>query len=230
MNSAHAKSKKIRRRAGRLLAYTTLTALASASATTVTAQTWNEWFRQKSTQKKYLINQIAALQVYIGYAKKGYEVVSGGIHTVRDIKNGEFGMHSAFFGSLKTVSPFIRDNAKVAEILAMQLAISKALGESRHHALLSEDSRTYIDDVRENVLAECAKDLEELLLAVTSDKVEMTEDQRLQRLDKVHESMTDRSAFVRHFTAQVRTLIAQKEREQKQNENLKKIYGYEEND
>lgn len=230
MNSAHAKSKKIRRRAGRLLAYTTLTALASASATTVTAQTWNEWFRQKSTQKKYLINQIAALQVYIGYAKKGYEVVSGGIHTVRDITSGEFGLHSAFFGSLKSVSPFIRDNAKVAEILAMQLAISKALGESRHHALLSEDSRTYIDDVRENVLAECAKDLEELLLAVTSDKVEMTEDQRLQRLDKVHESMTDRSAFVRHFTAQVRTLTAQKEREHQQNENLKKIYGHEEND
>ncbi|MBK8088802.1 MAG: hypothetical protein IPK31_13170 [Chitinophagaceae bacterium] len=34
------------------------------------AQTLNEWVNQKSTQKKYLLQQIAALQVYIGYAKK----------------------------------------------------------------------------------------------------------------------------------------------------------------
>lgn len=25
---------------------------------------WNEWFRQKKTQRKYLIQQIAALKVY----------------------------------------------------------------------------------------------------------------------------------------------------------------------
>jgi hypothetical protein len=35
------------------------------------------------------------LQGYIGFAKKGYDIATNGIHTVRDIKNGEFGLHSA---------------------------------------------------------------------------------------------------------------------------------------
>ena len=35
-------------------------------ATTTQAQTFAEWFKQKKTQKKYLVQQIAALQVYIG--------------------------------------------------------------------------------------------------------------------------------------------------------------------
>lgn len=194
------------------------------------AQTWSEWFKQKKTQKKYLINQIAALQVYIGYAKKGYDLVGDGIHTVRDIKNGEFGLHSAFFGSLKAVSPYIRDNAKVAEIIAMQLAITKAFGAVRRNDLLGEDGRTYVNDVWENVLSECTKDLEELVLVVTSGKVEMTGDERIRRLDKIYEAMRDRSAFTQHFTANVSVLIAQRERENQQNENLKNIYGHEEND
>ena len=38
------------------------------------AQTFAEWFRQSATQKKYLLQQIAALQVYIGYVQKGYSI------------------------------------------------------------------------------------------------------------------------------------------------------------
>ena len=68
----------------------------------VSAQTVNEWVNQKSTQKKYLLQQIAALQVYINYAKKGYNIVSGGINTIRDIKKGDLNLHNTFFSSLKT--------------------------------------------------------------------------------------------------------------------------------
>ncbi|MBK8310917.1 MAG: hypothetical protein IPL04_08535 [Chitinophagaceae bacterium] len=40
------------------------------SFTSVNGQTLAEWTQQKKTQKKYLLQQIVALQVYIGYAKK----------------------------------------------------------------------------------------------------------------------------------------------------------------
>ncbi|MBK6993318.1 MAG: hypothetical protein IPH34_16515 [Chitinophagaceae bacterium] len=40
----------------------------------------------KENSKKYLLQQIVALQVYIGYAKKGYNIASKGIATVRSIK------------------------------------------------------------------------------------------------------------------------------------------------
>ena len=191
------------------------------------AQTWSEWFSQKKTQKKYLLNQIAALQVYIGYARKGYDIVSGGIHTVRDIKNGEFGLHSAFFGSLKAVSPAIRNNIKVAEIIDMQLSIARNFGGIRSSAYLSGSDRDYIATVREKVLEDCTADLEELLLVITAGKVEMADGERIRRLDGIHAAMTGRYAFARHFTAQAQTLIGQRKSEQGQAIKLKKLYDHE---
>jgi len=86
-------------------------------------QTFEEWTQQKKTQKKYLLQQIAALQLYLGYVKKGYEVVNKGLITVRNIKNGDFNLHRDFLGSLKRVNPKIKKYAKVADIIAYQVRI-----------------------------------------------------------------------------------------------------------
>lgn len=56
-------------------------------------QTFHEWFRQKKTQKKYLIQQIAALKVYLGYVQKGYSIAQKGLTTVSNIKKGNFDLH-----------------------------------------------------------------------------------------------------------------------------------------
>jgi len=42
--------------------------LVVSAGSNLQAQTFAEWFQQKKTQKKYLLQQIAALQVYIGSA------------------------------------------------------------------------------------------------------------------------------------------------------------------
>jgi hypothetical protein len=51
---------------------------------------------KKKTQKKYLLQQIAALQVYFGYAKKGYSFVSSDTKTIRDIKKGDPKINNTF--------------------------------------------------------------------------------------------------------------------------------------
>lgn len=188
------------------------------------AQTFAEFFSQKKKQKEYLLKQIAGLQVYIGYAKKGYNIVGSGINTVKDIKNGEFGLHTAFFSSLKAVSPVIRNNSKVAEIIEMQLAISKSFSSVRNNAFLSSGDRDYIASVRSKVLEECLTDLEELLLVITSGKVEMTDDERLGRLDQVYSGMKNKSAFTQSFTGEVSLLIGQKQSEQRSINQIRKSY------
>jgi hypothetical protein len=81
--------------------------LCSMSCYTSIAQTpnWNEWFRQKKTQLKYLAEQIAALKVYLEYLKKGYDVAQKGLSTIELIKSGSFSLHKDYFNSLKQVSP-----------------------------------------------------------------------------------------------------------------------------
>src|SRR5690606_28402624 len=99
-----------------------LIALFSASNFS-SAQNWEEWTRQKKTKIKRLLEQIAANKVYIEYAQKGYKIVADGLHTIRDIKNGDFRQHFGFIVSLKVVNPKIRNSAQVAAILAAQLQL-----------------------------------------------------------------------------------------------------------
>lgn len=189
------------------------------------AQTFSEWFSQKKTQKKYLIEQIAALKVYAGYLKKGYDIADQGINTVKDIKNGEFNLHSVFIGSLRTVSPAIRNGSTVADIIAFQLEISKTLNSLKHNEWLPASHQSYIKDVKNKVMGECENDLEELLLILTSGKVEMTDDERIKRLNKVYVAMQDKAAFTQSFYNQVHLFIRQNEHLQKSINQLKKYYG-----
>lgn len=74
--------------------------LIHCSVGTLSAQTFEEFFKQKKTQKKYLLEQIAALQTYAELAKKGYAIVSGGLSFIGDIKNGKFSLDKAYFDGL----------------------------------------------------------------------------------------------------------------------------------
>jgi len=195
------------------------TSIAPASA-----QTFAEWFSQKKTQKKYLLQQIAALQVYIGYAKKGYEIVGSGLQTVRNITNGEFGLHNAFITGLKKVSPTVRNDVRVVEIIEAQANILKAFGAIKNHKSFSKDQLIYISEVSDGIINECYTDLEELLLVITSGKLEMKDDERLKRLNAIYERMIDKSSFTQSFCGDATIMIRQKEMEQRAIDNLRRYY------
>lgn len=189
------------------------------------SQTWSEIFRQKKTQQKYLLEQIAALKVYSGYLKKGYEIVHHGLDTIEDFTGGEFSLHKGFISSLKAVNPLIRNNSKVAEIIAFQVAINKRFNIIDDHPMLSLNNLLYIRKVKEELLKACADDMEELLLVITANKLEMTDDERIRRLDKVYLEMQDKSAFSQYFANQVSLLIKQKNKEYQSINHLKELYG-----
>jgi tmRNA-binding protein len=201
-----------------------LTIVVMSTISFAQAQTWNEWLRQKKTQKKYLLEQIAALQMYMGYAKKGYDIVGSGLHTIRDISNGEFSLHNSFISSLKAVNPLVRKSTKVADIIAMQIEISRAFKSNGKNSLLPVSSQLYITEVKETVMGECWNDLEELLLIITSGRIEMSDDERLERLDRIYLAMLDKSAFAQNFTAEVDMLVLQQKSELSSIERIRRFY------
>ena len=177
------------------------------------AQTWKEIFRQKKTQKEYLLKQIAALQLYIGYAKEGYDLVGDGLHLVKDITGGEFSLHKAFFTSLGSVNPSISGSPAVAEILDRGLAVVSVLKSWKVSGLNGNDW-AFVSLVKANLLAECASELAELLLVITSVKLEMTDDERLGRLERLRLSIEDKYGFALSFSGDLDRLVKQREKEQ----------------
>lgn len=201
--------------------------LATATAPTCNAQSFSEWFKQKSTQKKYLLQQIAALQMYIGFARDGYNIVDGGLQTVKSIAGGEFSLHEVFISGLKKVNPAIKNDVRIAEIIGLQLSIIKSFNGLKRADELSADHADYIASVGEKVIAECYNDLEELLLVITSGRLEMKDDERLARLNEVYERMEDKSAFTRDFCGNVSLLMMQKRKEQGTITDLRRFYEIE---
>lgn len=176
------------------------------SASPLQAQTWPEWFAQKKTQKKYLLEQLAALKLYAGYLKKGYEIGSSGLDLIKDAGRGELDLHGAFFNSLKTVSPAIKKNVRIAEIIEMQLAISNTCAGFRHLGNLSDDNRRYINQVSTGLLVDCLSNLEDLLLVISSGRLELSDEERLSRIDQLYLDMQQKRIFTSRFSLLLQSL------------------------
>lgn len=187
------------------------------------AQTWDEIFKQKKTQKKYLLQQIAALQVYIGYARKGYDIVGNRIHAVKDINNGEFNLHRNFFAALGSVNPSIKGSAVVMEVLNGGLALISIL-KSWDSSGLNPGDRAFVSLVKANLLAECAVELEDFLLIITSGKLEMKDHERLARLELLRASMEDKRGFALSFSVDLDQLIRQRDGEQQAINQIRRWY------
>lgn len=177
------------------------------------AQTWSEWFSQKKTQRKYLLEQLAALKAYAGYLKKGYEIGRSGLSFIKDASQGELDLHVSFFSSLKKVNPVISNYVKVAGIIRMQLNISKALGAIAKMQGIDESHQRYISMVINQVRTESKTDLDELLLLITSGRLELTDDERLVRIDRLYQEMEQKVNFTLSFADGARLLLAQRRSE-----------------
>lgn len=192
------------------------------------APNFNEWFRQKKTQKKYLVQQIAALQVYLGYLKKGYEIVDNGLTTIGNIKDGTLTQDQTYLNSLKTVSPVVRDAPETERVLNYQRYIVHAFQELQtfvaSNEYFTDREKEYIHTVHLNILRECQDSLDELNLILTAGETEMTDDDRLERLDKMHEEMLDRYSFTRSFVSSTRLLALQRAKEHHEINSLKRIH------
>ena len=182
------------------------------------AQTLAEWTQQKKTQIQYLLDQIAANKVSIDYLEKGYEIARTGLNTIQNIKNGDFNLHRDFFGSLEIVNPKIKTYTRVADIIAYQVRIVKNIGTTiknlKESGQFNADELDYSKAVFENLLDECLKNVDELYLVITSDELQMTDDERIKRIDQLYTDMQDKYSFCQSFSKECSVIALQRLGEQ----------------
>jgi hypothetical protein len=178
------------------------------------AQTWAEWTRQKKTQIRYLLNQVAANKVYLEYLQQGYRVAETGLSVVRHIKEGDFNLHQEFFGSLKAVNPAIRRYAKVAEMMIIQSAIivecRKTLNRVKESKQFTPEEMNHCAQVLGRLLADCVENMERLSALVTGGEMSLTDAARLQRIDELYADMQDKWVFCSSFSDELHLVSMQR--------------------
>lgn len=191
-----------------------LTLLVGLCFHSTSGQTWNEWFRQKKTQKKYLIQQIAALQVYLKYLKEGYDIAKKGLNVIGDIKQGKFDLDNDYLESLRTVNSSISGSAKITSIIAYHKLLIRQLkkleDETNDSGLLTQSEKSYVLAVYLNIVSESESALENLERILEDDQLEMKDDERIKQLDKLYMDAKDMYTFSKSFSNSTRMLISQR--------------------
>lgn len=210
----------------RILLIFALTSLACYSAN---AQFLGGFFSQQSQQRKLMAEQIAEYETYLGALKTGYHISEGGLNTAHDLKNGTFTLHSDYISSLSQVNPVIQNSPKgkaIADLNSQTLALlATEISWQQQQKILTPTEMGYLQKVRDNLAAKCKLDMDELLQVLTPGKLQLTDAQRLARLDKLYDSMKDKYAFAGSFTSKCRKLALSRKQQSQDNGQLKKLYG-----
>lgn len=193
------------------------------------AQTGDEWFKQKKTQIKYLLQQLAALQVYEGYLSKGYNIAKGGLYAIGNIKNGEFHLHEAFVSSLSRINPAIQHDSRITDITALQLHINKLYKQCYRSASqskqLSGSDIQYVHSVFTSLLNGCANDISDLISLTTDGQLQLGDDERIKRIDVIYKDMQSKYVFAQSFSHETNGLIRNRQKEQTEINSLTSLYN-----
>ena len=164
------------------------------------AQTWSEWFRQKKTQTKYSLLQIAKLQIYLNYVKSGYQVAKGGLTLIGDIKDGDFKLHDLYFTDLRRVKSTVRNYSKVSQIQTLQRQILADCEKQRQYwnspsSYFTNDERILLQKRQDKLLTALSDDISALDDVLTNGNLELTDDERLRRIDEIYVWVSDKKKW-----------------------------------
>lgn len=184
---------------------------------------------QQAKQKRMLLLQIAALRTYADYAAKGYKAVKNGLNFISDAKKGELNLHSDYFTSLLAVNPKVTNYKRVAEIISLQVQILNTY-QRTFRQLLKDDlfhgsELDYIERTFKRLLESCGESIDTLLLVTTSNKLEMKDDERIERIDKLYHAATEDYAFCKKFSGEIKVLALSKAKERNDIRKAGELYG-----
>ncbi|RZM22279.1 MAG: TerB family tellurite resistance protein [Pedobacter sp.] len=185
---------------------------------------------QSQEAKQLLLNveKLSQLKNILKDMKTGYQILSKGYNSVRDIAKGNFSLHEVFLDGLLVVSPEVKKYVRIADILSDQKAIlseyQSAFARFQSSDLFSEGELAYLASVYENLFKKSLENLEDLAMVITSSKLRMSDDERLQAIDRIFLDTRDKLVFVRDFNAGASLLMAQKQKEKREIGQLKSWY------
>jgi hypothetical protein len=179
-------------------------------------------FAQTQEAQQLLLNyaKLKQLEEILDQMYKGYKILTTGYKKIKDIAEGNFNLHKVFLDGLYQVNPQVKNYYRVAEIIKYQKLLvdeyKRATKRFKQTDQLTEDEIRYILNVFEFLGKQSLKNLEELIMIITANKLRMNDGERIAAIDRIFFELENELVFVRQFNASTDLLIAQREREQQE--------------
>jgi len=173
---------------------------------------------QELQQLALNIEKLAQFKAILRDMKKGYQILTGGYNMVKDLSEGNFKLHETFLDALLQVSPTVRNYKRVGDIITSQLALVKeykaAIGKFQGSGLFNENELTYFGNVYDNLFKQSLRNLDELTGVLTANSMRMSDNERLEAIDRIYDDVQDKLIFLRDFNNHATVLGMQRAKEQ----------------
>ena len=188
-------------------------------------------FAQSDEAKQLLLNveKLAQLKSILKNMKDGYQLLHKGYTAIKDISEGNFSLHKTFLDGLMEVSPTVKKYKRVADIINYQVRIVKeyksAFRQFKENKRFTVTEIEYLGKVYANLFDQSVKNIDDLAMIITAGKLRMSDDERLQAIDKLYEEIVDQYSFLNAFNNSAAILAVQREKDQMDIDLMRKVHG-----
>ena len=175
------------------------------------------------------VEKLAQFKQILSDLKKGYEILNGGYNAIKNISQGNFNLHQNFLDNLLQVSPAVQKYERIADIIQYQLRIIKEgktalrrFTEDKNFTLSEID---YMEKVYSHLFNESIKNLDDLIVVITTGKLRMSDDERLHAIDRIWSEIQEQYAFLRDFNGSTAILSQARQRELQEIDASRKLHG-----
>jgi len=188
-------------------------------------------FAQSAEAQQLLLNveKLAQMKKILQQLYDGYKILHGGYTAIRNISEGNFSIHKVFLDGLLQISPAVRNYKRVADILSYQLKIVKeyrsAFSQFRESNQFTPAEIDQLAKTYNRLFKACVQCMEDLAMVTTAGRLRMSDDERLQMIDKIYNEVSDQYSFLQEFNNQAAILSVQREKERMDIDLMKKIRG-----
>lgn len=172
---------------------------------------------QELQQLALNIEKLAQFKSILKQMKQGYDILSKGYNTVKDLSEGNFSLHQTFLDALLQVSPAVRNYKRVGDIIDQQVTLVREYQRAKQRfsasGMFNQNELSYMGNVYDKLLKQSLRNLDELTAVLTANRLRMSDDERLTEIDRIYADMQDKLLFLRAYNNEATLLSLQRAKE-----------------
>ncbi|GAB2632834.1 TerB family tellurite resistance protein [Belliella aquatica] len=157
----------------------------------------------------------------------GYQILTRGYNGIRDLSQGNFSLHKVFMDGLSEVNPNISNYRRVGEIIRFQAFILQtyraAYNSFRNAGVYRMEELDYLMAVYQNLFKLSLRNLDEVIMIITSGSLTMSDEQRLKAIDRIHSESDSMFKFLISFNNNVKALGLMRQKDKNSMATLEEI-------
>lgn len=186
---------------------------------------------QSQEAQQLLLNweKLRQLEEILDNMYRGYKILDKGYTTIKNIAQGNYSIHQLFIDGLMVVNPSIRNYKRIPFIIEYQKLLLKeyqrAYNRFRQDPNFKLEEIEYLVNVYKFLFDASLRNIDELMMIITATKLSMSDDERMQAIDRIFFDMEDKLIFLRAFNNNTQLLAIQRARARNDVETMQKLYG-----